>query len=195
MNLVEVIPRIRKALDGRSPRPLEEEGLIPAAVLMPLFAKNGETHVLFTRRTDRVKTHKGQVSFPGGLMEPRDKSLLAAALRETREEIGMDPRCVEILGRLDTAPTFSTPYAITPFVGVIPYPQPFRLNPHEVERLLDVPLNFFMDESHARVEMAPHQGKERPVYYYEYGEEVIWGATARILRNFMEVVFGLPAHQ
>ncbi len=195
MKLIDLIPRIRKALDGRAPRPLEVEGLIRAAVLMPLFSRNEEAHVLFTRRTERVKTHKGQVSFPGGLMEPQDESLLAAALRESREEIEMDPNSVEILGQLDEAPTFSTPYVITPFVGVIPYPQPFRLNLNEVERLLEVPFNFFMDESHVSIKIVSRRGRDNPVYYYHYGEEVIWGATARILRNFLEVVFGWPAHK
>lgn len=195
MDLSELIPLIRRALDGRTPSRLEEEGLIPAAVLMPIFSREGEAHVLFTKRTEQVKTHKGQISFPGGLKDPQDHSLLAAALRECREEIGMDASSVQILGQLDDMTTSAAPIAITPFVGIISYPQPFRLNPKEVERLLEVPLAFFLHQPHTRIKWVPRQGKFGAVYYYSYGKDVIWGATARILRHFIEVVFGRPAQR
>jgi 8-oxo-dGTP pyrophosphatase MutT (NUDIX family) len=195
MDLAELIPLIRRALDGRTPRRLEEEGLIPAAVLMPIFSKERHAHVLFTKRTEQVKTHKGQISFPGGLKDPQDPTLLAAALRECGEEVGMDTSSVEILGQLDDMTTFAAPIAITPFVGVISYPQSFSLNPKEVERLLEVPLAFFLHEPHTRIKWVPRQGKFGVVYYYDYGRDVIWGATARILRHFMELVFRQPAQR
>jgi len=193
MKLIDLIPRTRKALVGRAPLRIEEEGFITSAVLMPIFSIAGEAHVLFTKRTDQVETHKGQFSFPGGIKDPQDRSLLATALRECREEIGMDTNSVEILGQLDDITTSAAPIVITPFVGVIPYPHPFRLNPGEVERLLEVPLEFFLRESSVRVEWASRRGRVKPAYYYDYGGDVIWGATAWIVRNFIEVVFGRHA--
>jgi len=190
MKINGLIPLIQKALDGRPPCRLQEQGLISAAVLMPLFSREGEAHVLFTKRTEQVETHKGQFSFPGGLKDRRDPDLMAAALRECREEIGMNTHSVEVLGQLDDVTTSSAPIVISPFVGIIPYPQPFRLSPKEVERLLDVPLDFFFDRSHLSTKREVREGTSRTVYYYHYGEDVIWGATALIIRNFLEMVFG-----
>ena len=109
-----------------------------AAVLLPLFRNATDYHLLFTKRTETVRQHKGQVSFPGGSFEPADGDLQTTALRESYEEVGIQPEHVTILGRLDDLATFSTSFTISPFVGLIPYPYPFRPNPLEVAIVFDV---------------------------------------------------------
>ena len=119
-----------------------------------------------------------------------DESLRDTALRESWEEIGLDPKDVEILGELDDTATYTTRFIISPFVGAIPYPYEFQTNPEEVEELISVPLEVLLDKSNFREEIESIDGTLVPQYYYHYGERVIWGATARILKQFLEVVFG-----
>src|SRR3990172_10760635 len=113
--------------------------LISAAVLIPLFNLDGKYNLLFTKRTNLVETHKGEISFPGGVFDKNDSSLLDTALRETEEEVGINSNDVEILGELDDIET-NTNFNISPFVGVIPYPYEFRINGIEIEKLLNIPL-------------------------------------------------------
>jgi 8-oxo-dGTP pyrophosphatase MutT (NUDIX family) len=135
---------LRKRLPlNPSPHPTASPGLVPAGVLVPLFLKAEELYLLFTQRTLTVKDHRGQNSFPGGVRDPGDPDLLATALRETEEEIGLDHRVVEVLGTLPPVDTI-TGYTITAFVGLIPHPYEFRPNPREVERLLTLPLEGFI---------------------------------------------------
>src|SRR5512144_1158781 len=119
-------------------------GMVPAGVLVPLFLDKGEMQVLFTQRTFTVKDHRGQISFPGGVRHDGDVDLLATALREAQEEIGLDPKVVEVLGPLPPVDTI-TGYCINPFVGVIPHPYDFQPNPLEVKRLLLLPLAGFFE--------------------------------------------------
>jgi 8-oxo-dGTP pyrophosphatase MutT (NUDIX family) len=167
--------------DRSSPSP---GGLLPAGVLAPVFVADGEVSILFTQRTMHLKDHQGQISFPGGVMDPRDPDLLATALRETEEEIGLKPAEAEVLGTLAPVATV-TGYWINPFVAVIPYPYNFRLNRHEVHRLLIFPLAAFCVPE--RWSSGPYQYKDQTVQVccWKYQETVIWGATARMLLDFL----------
>ena len=145
---------------------------------MPLFYDQGQYHVLFTERSDEVVFHKGQVCFPGGTREPSDSSLLQTALRESEEEIGLEARDIEILGELDDIITLVTDYVISPFVAFIPHPYSLRTNGREVKGAFSVPLSFLMDEANF----------DQDSYAYEYEGHIIWGATARILRQLIDLI-------
>jgi 8-oxo-dGTP pyrophosphatase MutT (NUDIX family) len=178
--------QIKTILDGRDRQKLEAPDLICAAVLIPLLFKDSEWHVLVTQRTQTVGHHKGQISFPGGACEPDDADLLATALRETFEEIGVPPDNVEVLGALDDFGTV-TSFVVTPFVGVIPCAFEYRLNRGEVEATIEAPLAFFRNPDHLRVEPREHQGQIHEVLYWDYGRHTIWGATASMLRSFLDL--------
>ncbi len=158
--------------------------LVAAGVLAPLFFKDAAPHLLFTQRTFTVKDHRGQISFPGGVRHQCDPDLRATALRETQEEIGLDPQVVEVLGALPPVDTI-TGYRITPFVGVIPHPYDFRPNPLEVKRLLLLPLEDFYEPGRWSTGIYHYQGRATPVFYWRYNREVIWGATAQILLHLL----------
>ncbi len=182
---------IRDLLNTRTPKPIEEQGasLKRAAVLIPLFKAGSEYRILFTKRTDSVEAHKGQISFPGGRVEEEDGSPLETALREADEEIGLSRKDVTVLGQMDDARTVSSNYIVYPFVGLIPYPYEFKTSVQEVKELLEVPFQVFLSADSA--------GENTPVVYegatyhglaYRYKEEVIWGATARIMQNLVDLV-------
>ncbi len=180
--------RIKRTLIQREKRHLLNTGAVPSAVLMPIFEKDDEDHILFTRRTDTVEHHKGQISFPGGRRDDTDKDLLQTALREAHEEIGLRPESVEVLGELDDELTYVTNYVITPFAGYIPYPYPFKLSQEEVQEILEVPISTLLDKANFHEEEETEGNITYPVYYYQYGDEVIWGATARIIKRFIDVI-------
>lgn len=178
------LARLKDHLTLNPAPPAPESDLVPAGVLVPLFVQAEELRVLFTQRTLMVKDHRGQISFPGGVRDPEDPHLLATALRETFEEIGLVPESVEVLGTLPGVTTI-TGYHIIPFVGLIPHPYDFRPNPQEVKRLLALPLSDFYPPD--RWSSGPYvfQGRTTRVCYWQNGEEVVWGATARILLNLL----------
>jgi 8-oxo-dGTP pyrophosphatase MutT (NUDIX family) len=179
--------KIKEILACREKACIDQPGLVRAAVLIPLFEKNGEYHVLLTRRTERVSHHKGQISFPGGRQD-HGEDLLATALREAKEEMGIEEKDVCILGELDDMCTFSSDFCIAPFVGLIPYPYPFKINRHEIEEVLEVPLSVFLDETKFREELRSRNGELVPVYFYEHDAHTIWGATAQILKQLMDLI-------
>ncbi len=169
-------------MDLVSPAP--EPDLVAAGVLVPLFMQEEELRVLFIQRTLMVKDHRGQIAFPGGVRDPEDPHLLATALREAFEEIGLAPKVVDVMGSLPGVTTL-TGYHIFPFVGLIPHPYDFRPSPREVNRLLTLPLpDFYPPE---RWSSGPYtiRGRATRVCYWQNGEEVVWGATARILLNLL----------
>ena len=188
MDLETLKKRIEAALAERPRRVVEQEDLIPAAVLL-LLTNRGGPHVVFAKRTEDVSHHKGQFSFPGGIVETWDGSHLETALREAQEDIGLPPSAVEILGTLDDTETRATQFVITPFVGLIRDPVSYTPDGREIERVLEVPLEALLDPANFRVEMWERNGEVRPVYFYEYDGETIWGATARILKQFLDLVF------
>ena len=181
--------KIRQVLSQRDKKVLREENRIPAAVLIPVFDKVGECHILFTQRTEKVLYHKGQISFPGGAWDEGDELLENTALRESFEEIGLFNEDVEILGELDDIVTLTSNYVISPFVASIPYPYEFSLNSEEVEDIIEVPVNALLDKSNFREETQFIEGKFVLAYFYQYKDWVIWGATARILKQLLDLVF------
>ena len=170
--------RIAKILASRRGKRIANDDLVASAVLLPFFEKDGEDHVLFTKRSDNVEFHKGEISFPGGRVDPKDSSLVQTALREGAEEIGLVPKDVTILGRMDDIMTTTTGFVITPYVGLIPYPYPFRINRDEIAELILAPLK--------ALEKTQEEGRVG-VCRYRYGRHVIWGATARILKQFLDI--------
>jgi 8-oxo-dGTP pyrophosphatase MutT (NUDIX family) len=168
------------------------EGFRRAAVLVPLYDSDGATTLLLTRRTQTVEHHKGQISFPGGALDDGEE-LLAAALRETFEEVGIPADEVQILGRLPEVDVTVSRFRVTPFVGVIPHPYPLRLNADEIEEIVRVPLAVFRDPANLRIDKVEWAGQIRDVYHYTYQTRTIWGATARIIRHFVDLVLEMEA--
>ena len=162
------------------------QNLTVAAVLFPLLFKEHELHVLFTKRTQTVKVHKGQISFPGGVQDPHDENLLATALRESQEEIGLKPEDVEILGALAPIATVTTGFQVHSFVGLIPYPYSFKPDGREVAEILTVPLHFLANDYHWSRRTYQAGGQPFEAYFISYENYRIWGATARILKIFLE---------
>ena len=160
-------------------------GLLPAGVLAPVFAAQGEVNLLFTQRTMHLKDHQGQISFPGGVRDAGDLDLLATALRETEEEIGLKPAEAEVLGTLNPVATV-TGYWVNPFVALIPYPYDFHLNHREVHRLLVFPVSAFCVPE--RWSSGPYRYKAQTVQVccWKYQDTVIWGATARMLLDLLD---------
>ncbi len=179
--------RLRLALSARKKVSAVRNGETLACVLVPLFYKEGECHVLLTKRTYTVQTSKGQISFPGGICEPFDKTPLDTALRETAEEIGVPPGEVEVLGELDDASTSTFGFIISPFVGFIPYPYPFRVEVAEIDEMLEVPLSFLLDPKNFRRETWDRGDKKVPVEIFDFHGKIIWGLTCRILKDFLPI--------
>jgi 8-oxo-dGTP pyrophosphatase MutT (NUDIX family) len=172
-----------------APSHIEGESLARAAVLLPLYEHRDELHVLFTRRSELVEHHKGQISFPGGAWDVGDGDLSLTALRETWEEIGVDREHVELLGQLDEMITVSN-FLVRPFVGRItePGPYPFSHSEIEVAEILEVPLSHLLDDANVLAEERVYQGRRGMAYSYQWRDHVIWGATARILHQFLELL-------
>jgi len=158
-----------------------------ASVLIPLISHPQGLTVLFTQRTTHLRSHSGQVSFPGGRAEPGDASAEFTALRETEEEIGLRPSAVEVLGRLPDYRT-RTGYRVTPVVGLLTPPVAFRPDPNEVAEIFEVPLLFLLDERNRQRRTREFQGQQVGYYVFEYGEKVIWGATAGMLVNLHKML-------
>jgi 8-oxo-dGTP pyrophosphatase MutT (NUDIX family) len=160
-----------------------------AAVLLALFKHDADHHLVFTKRTETLRLHKGQVSFPGGAHDPGDGDLLTTALRESHEEVGIHPGDVTVVGRLDDLPTFSTSFVIASFVGLIPYPYSFRPNPLEVAAVFTAPLSVLADPAMTHTyTRSRDDGATIEDYEFHVGGHVIWGATARIIRHFLQVI-------
>ena len=162
------------------------DGLRPAAVLVPLLVRNGEDCLLFTRRTEHLPHHGGEISFPGGARHAEDPDLAGTARRETEEELGIGADLIELHGRLDDYWSIHG-YHVVPFVGTIPHPFPYRIADFEIAELIEAPVDHFRQPGVHHVEDWTHRGRVHPVDFYRYGEHVIWGLTAAILRQFLSV--------
>jgi 8-oxo-dGTP pyrophosphatase MutT (NUDIX family) len=167
-----------------SARALAPRDLVPAAVLLPIVA-HAEPSVLFTKRSEHLRRHAGQVSFPGGRVHASDISLVETALRETQEETGIEPGFVTVAGFLDAFET-GTGYAILPVVGLLS--EGFALMPDasEVAEIFEVPLSFLLDPANRQTASREWQGQTRSFYVFNYDGHNIWGATAAMLVNFVE---------
>jgi 8-oxo-dGTP pyrophosphatase MutT (NUDIX family) len=186
-----LIERLRTALTEHRILRINDSKMKVSAVLVPVFVKAGQYHLLFIQRTARVKDHKGQISFPGGAYQKEDGLLLNTALREAREEIGLAPKDVEILGELDDTPTTTSNYIISPFVGLIPYSYNFLLDKWETEELIEVPITALLDKNCFSESITIQNGEGTNTYFFKYGDRIIWGATAKILKQFLEILGGL----
>jgi 8-oxo-dGTP pyrophosphatase MutT (NUDIX family) len=187
MNNIDLPTKLRQHLSEQSPQVRTEWDARLAAVLIPIFKDEGEWKVLFTRRTDHLESHQGQVSFPGGAVEEHDRTPEDAALRETEEEIGVSPEKVEILGALDSLMTV-TQFQIIPIVGLMQWPTELQINRMEVARVFSVPLEWLADEDNVELQTREFRPGDRPInvhYFKPYDGEVIWGATARLTLNLL----------
>ncbi len=166
----------------------ERDGGRPAAVLIPVIRHERGLRLFFTKRPDTLKEHAGQISFPGGRQEMNDSDIVSTALREAREEIGLRPELVSVIGRLGVYRTI-TRYQVTPVIGLVEGGFTPNLDPREVEAVFDAPLEFFLDRANLKQRSRLHEGRERPYYYFDYRDFHIWGATAAMLVNFREALF------
>jgi 8-oxo-dGTP pyrophosphatase MutT (NUDIX family) len=183
----DFIDKIRYLLSSREKKAIEHPHFSHAAVLVPLFNKEGNCHLLFTKRSEEVKYHKGEISFPGGAVDEEDSELVNTAFREASEEIGLKENDVQIIGELDDIVTV-TEFIVTPFVGLFHYPYPFRTSPVEIAELIEVPLSVLLDEESFSEREVIRMGRKELVYAYQYGDNIIWGATARILKQFLDLI-------
>ena len=179
--------RLRQALSQRRKQYIINANLVRSAVLLPLFYKQGQYYLLLTKRTQEVKNHKSQISFPGGAYQEEDETLVNTALRESAEEIGLMPGDVEVLGELDDFVTQISGYIISPFVAIIPWPYHFKVNRQEIEEIIEVPISVLLDMGRLRPETRVIGEEEVTSFFYPYQGRVIWGATARILHQFLDI--------
>jgi 8-oxo-dGTP pyrophosphatase MutT (NUDIX family) len=192
------LAQIRRAIARHNPVLRPEFGRA-AAVLVPLLPRAEGLHVLFTERSMELRSHAGQISFPGGSVDAADPDVRAAALREAREEVGLRKEHVEVLGTIDDCPTFVTGYVITPLVGVVdPLAftaagrYPWEPSPAEIAALHELPLSGFLDPANLRVEMREREGVQFELYWYTVEGNVVWGATARILNQLITLAQEAP---
>jgi 8-oxo-dGTP pyrophosphatase MutT (NUDIX family) len=183
----EVAERLRAVLlDPEAAAALDVHGRIDAAVLVPLYLDGGELHAVFTRRRDDLRRHAGEISFPGGRQDDDEDDLRRTALRESEEEIGLAPAAVELIGALQPTPTIATNYAVYPFVGMIEPGRAWKLSAAEVAEVLEVPLHR-LRAGYARRRLL-RRGVPFRTDVYCVDDNVIWGATARIVADLLERV-------
>lgn len=195
LTIEEIMERLEKAPkhppDEPYPRGLLKATLRPAAVLIPFLKKDNAWHVLFIHRAEHSEDlHSGQVAFPGGGAHPDDGDSITTALRETYEELGILPRDVRILGKMGEFVTISS-YAVTPVIGVIPYPYEFHLDRNEVTRVFSIPLEWLADPSHHEIRQRELPSPYHPIdviYFQPYDGEVLWGASARFMWELIEIL-------
>ena len=186
--MVSSPPKIlNQVLAHRVKQTVGDPSLTPAAVLVLLYAKDGDYCVLLNKRSEQVEHHKGEISFPGGARDPEDRDSLETALRETEEEMGIQRSDVTVLGELDEVATRSR-FQVNVWVGTIPYPYPFKPSAIEIAEVLEVPLGVLQDPANLRVETRMEDGEPVTAYTYAYEGHLIFGVTAKILQQFLELL-------
>ena len=186
--LPELRARLDRALAERPRVAIDRADLVSAAVLIPI-TDPGEPHLVFSKKTSTVPHHRGQFAFPGGVVEVGDASRVETALREAWEEVRLPPSAVEVLGLLDDTETRATPFVITPVVGIVTEPVEFVPDGREIERVLEVPLSRLRDPAIFRTEVWERNGEPHTVHFYTVSpDDVIWGATARIVNQFLSLL-------
>ncbi len=181
------ISLIRKAVKSSSKISACETNLKMAGVMVLLTHRDGEYWIILNRRSRTVKHHKGEISFPGGSKDLTDPDLLFTALRETQEEMGISPERVEVLGKIEVAPT-RTGFLIWPYIGIIDHPYKFSLNKSEVESVLEIPLSGLFSAQYRRDEIKYTKDRLDKAPVYSFDGNVVHGATARILDNLAELI-------
>ena len=186
--------RLRNRFDvlrTRTPKAVAGDDFRPAAVLAPIQERPDGDHLILTLRAENLSSHSGQVAFPGGSVDPEDDGAVATALRETEEEIGVDPGDVRILGQLDQVMAGYN-FVVTPFVGLIPYPYEFRPDPRETAEVFSVPVAALLRQEALTLDFRLSRRSE-PIYHFQYEEWDIWGATARMVKQLLELVYDYEA--
>ena len=186
---------LRRALEARPARMLEVPDRRRAAVLLPLFERASEPWIVLTRRTETVRSHKGEISFPGGAEDPDDPDLWRTAVRETTEELGLEPHAMFPLGSLDECPTFSSNFVVSPFVAAINPPARWKPSAFEIAEVIELPLRELADIG--RTEEWEFGGIRHPMPIFELNGHYVWGLTAHILGGFLNLVapaLGWDAH-
>ncbi|HUI65442.1 MAG TPA: CoA pyrophosphatase [Bacteroidota bacterium] len=181
----ELIVRGLDRLEGERRRSIVEmDGFHRAGVLVALIPTEDGADLLLTKRTDHVETHKGQIALPGGMADEADQNIVATALRETREELGIPAGRVQVKGLLDD---LSVPphFIVTPVVGLLASLPPLSVNSEEVAEVFTVPLAFFCDPANGSTQEREFRGQKRQVWFFQYGEHLIWGATALVVRSLL----------
>ena len=178
----EVASRLEARAQEHPEPPAEQRR---AAVLVPLFVRDGALRIVLTRRTETLEHHKGQISFPGGAEEETDESAFATAVRETEEELGIPAQDIRLLGTLSPLATVSD-FFVEPFVGAIPYPHVLRPAEAEIAEVIDAPVAALLDPKILERRLLP--GREEPTLFFHYGKHVIWGATARMLKELLDAL-------
>jgi 8-oxo-dGTP pyrophosphatase MutT (NUDIX family) len=174
--VIKVVERERKIVP--------QSDLTRAAVLVPIVFRDIKPHLILTKRTMTVATHKGQISFPGGVREPEDADIQSNALREAKEEIGIHPDDVEVVGMIDDFSTM-TGFIVTPVVGFVADHVEFRADPAEVEEIFEVPFDVFLNTTYYKLVKKEHAGYKYEYHQYSFGKRIIWGATAGIIHRFV----------
>ena len=181
------LDRLRALLAARPAIEIDAPQQRRACVLIPLVRSGGEWSILFTRRSENLAAHSGQIAFPGGSVEP-DETLEEAAIREAEEEVGIPSRHVELIGRLDDVITHSG-FLVAPFVGVIHEPFDVVIQETEVVEVFQVPVHALLDAKNPEVRFVPFRDKKYPAYFYRHGPHEIWGLTGRMLKAFLDLVW------
>jgi 8-oxo-dGTP pyrophosphatase MutT (NUDIX family) len=189
------IEKLRRTLHQTDPhdRPPQDGATRAAAVLVPLVEREGDLHLVFIRRSDSVESHRGQVAFPGGRVDPTDTTLLHTALREAHEEVGIEPQVVDVLGGFSTMSTVSSGMLVAPFVGLLKRPVNYTIQEVEVAQVFEVPLHALADKRY-RGTYEWRRDKERPSSNFPaifHSGQTIWGLTLRITENLLDMM-GIP---
>jgi len=179
--------RLRRQLSVFTPRKITPSSNGEASVLFSLFELNGSPWLLLTRRSKKLAAYRGHISFPGGMREESDSGAVDTAIRETNEELGIDPERIRVIGELNDYLS-NEGVVVHSILGLLESTSGLKPQPEEVEYLLEVPLSFFLEHS-PRVERWERAGREFDVYFYDYKGEVIWGLTARMIRHFIDRFF------
>ena len=182
---------LKQVLAERVKVDITDSDLMPAAVLILLYAKNGSNHVLLNKRSELVEYHKGEISFPGGARDPEDEDFVDTALRETEEEMGVSRGDITILGQLDDIIT-RTNFGVRVYVGTIPYPYPFKPSADEIAEVLEIPISVLQDPTNLLQDARLVDGELSITISYACDGHVVFGATATILEQFLDIYSQLP---
>lgn len=181
------LARLRQILATRPALEIDAPEYRRACVLVPIVREGSNWSIVFSRRSENLAAHSGQVAFPGGAVEPGE-TLEEAAMREAEEEVGIPPRHVELIGRLDDV-VANSGFLVAPFVGVIDEPIEYVLQVSEVDEVFEVPIDRLLEPDNPEVRYVPYRGRQYPAYFYHYEQYEIWGLTGRMLKSFLDLVW------